>query len=343
MYKAPKLLIDLIREKVHLGPENPNGWMALKCQVCNDHSERAGFINDGGFTSFNDFNCGAKFKYEEGSGKFNRNIKHILESFGITSDDLNEISNSIFFANVPKEEKEITLKDLTKVKLFTPEVDLPDKSYPLGHNNFEEIQEPLIQYLLDRKIDPLEIQAYFSVDAKFIGRVIIPYFRNGKIIYWQARHINNGVKPRYLNCYAAKDAIIYGYDKLVERAKSPLFITEGVFDAALIGGVCILGSTLNKAKIEILKKTNRRIMFVIDRDKTGKNLAEAALENGWEITFVDVKATDINDSIIKFGREYTAFCLLKNATNKIEQKYKSHLSLDLGMLEAKIRRNKWMT
>lgn len=337
-------LTDLIQSKINLGKESRTGFFQVICAVCNDHSERGGFKFDGDSVGFSCFNCGAKFRHEEGTGKFSRDARRILEAFGISDDDLSHISNSIFFARSEgNEAKEITLKELTKVKLFTPEVALPDRCYQLGYDGFEEFQEPIIQYLLDRNIDPLETKMHFSMDPSFLRRVIIPFYRKGKVIYWQARAIDPGVKPRYKNCYAAKDAIIYGYDQLTRWDTRPLFVTEGVFDAICVDGICILGSSLNKAKIEILKKTRRRIIFVIDRDKTGNLLAQEALEQGWEITFVDVRAADINDSFIKFGKEFTAYSLIKNATNKNDKAFKSELQLGLGMLEAKLRSNKWTT
>lgn len=337
-------LTDLIQSKIFLGKESRTGFYAVRCMDCNDHSERGGFKFDGDNVGYSCFNCQARFRYEEGTGKFSRDARRILGAFGITEDDLSAISNSIFFSKIEsKEEKEITLEQLTKVKLFTPEVALPDRCYQLGHDGFEEFQEPIIEYLLRRKIDPLETKMHFSMDPSFLRRVIIPFYRNGKIIYWQARAIDGHVKPRYKNCYAAKDAIIYGYDQLNSWDTRPLFVTEGVFDAICVNGICLLGSTLNKAKIEILKKTRRRIVFVIDRDKTGNLLAQEALEQGWEITFVDVRAADINDSFIKFGKEFTAYSLMKNATNKMDKPFKSELQLGLGMLEAKLRSNKWTT
>ena len=335
-------LTDLIHSKINLGKESRTGFYQVKCAACSDHSERGGFKFDGDNVGYSCFNCGAKFRHEEGTGKFSRDARRILEAFGISEDDLSNISNTIFFAkSETKEQKEITLKELTKVKLFTPEVALPDRTYILGHDGHEEFQEPIIEYLLRRKIDPLETRMHFSMDPKFLRRVIIPFYRNGKIIYWQARTIDDNVKPRYKNCYATKDAIIYGYDELTRWDTRPLFVTEGVFDAICVNGICLLGSSLNAAKIEILKKTRRRIIFVIDRDKTGNLLGKEALEAGWEITFVDVRASDINDSFVKFGKEFTAYSLIKNATDKNEQSYKSTLSLDLGMLEAKLRNKTW--
>lgn len=330
-----KTLASIIQERVVLGGISPTGFYNLRCPVCNDYTERGGFKFDGDTTGYSCWNCQSKFKYEEGTGKLTKNAKDILEAFGITREVLRELTSSIFLK--PPEESEISLEAVTKVKLHTPEIAFPDRSRALLSDGHEEMQEPILEYLLSRKIDPLQQTLYFSLDPKFLRRVIIPYWRDGKLIYWQARTIDPGVKPRYKNPSAAKDAIIYGYDQLHAYDAAPLFVTEGVFDAIMINGLCILGSSLNAAKIEILKRTKRRLIFVIDRDQTGGALGKAVLANGWELTFVDLRANDINDSVVKFGLPYTAFSLIKNATNKSNM-LQSSISLNVGLMEARLRR-----
>jgi hypothetical protein len=321
-----KTLASIIQERVTLGNISPTGFYNLRCPVCNDHSERGGFKFDGDTTGYSCWNCNSKFKYEEGTGKLSKNAKDILEAFGITREVLRELTSSIFLK--PTEDKTISLEAVTKVKLHTPEVAFPDRTKPLLSEGHEGLQEPLIEYLIARKIDPLEHSFYFSLDPKMLRRVIIPYWRDGKLIYWQARSIDPDVKPRYKNCEVSKDAVIFGYNSLHSYEAAPLFVTEGVFDALMINGICILGSTLNVAKIEILKRTKRRLIG---------ELGKAVLENGWELTFVDIRAQDINDSVVKFGLPYTAYSLLKNATTKGNM-LQSSISLNMGLMEARLRR-----
>lgn len=330
-----KTLASIIQERVVLGSISPTGFYNLRCPVCHDHSERGGFKFDGDTTGYSCWNCQSKFKYEEGTGKLSKNAKDILEAFGITREVLRELTSSIFLK--PPEAAEISLENVTKVKLHTPEIAFPDRTRPLLSDGHEEMQEPILEYLLSRKIDPLQHTFYFSLDPKFLRRVIIPYWRDGKLIYWQARSIDQDVKPRYKNPSVAKDAIIFGYDQLHSYEQAPLFVTEGVFDSVMIDGISILGSSLNAAKIEILKRTKRRLIFVIDRDHTGGELGKAVLANGWELTFVDLRARDINDSVVKFGLPYTAYSLIKNATKK-NNTLQSSISLNMGLMEARLRR-----
>ena len=330
-----KTLASIIQERVVLGSISPTGFYNLRCPVCNDHSERGGFKFDGDTTGYSCWNCASKFKYEEGTGKLSKNAKDILEAFGITREVLRELTSSIFLK--PPEESEISLDNVTKVKLHTPEIAFPDRTRALLSTGHEEMQEPILEYIIGRRIDPLQHTFYFSLDPKFLRRVIVPYWRDGKLIYWQARSIDDGVKPRYKNPSVAKDAVIYGYDQLHSYEQAPLFVTEGVFDAIMVDGICILGSSLNAAKIEILRRTKRRLIFVIDRDQTGGELGRQVLDEGWELTFVDIRARDINDSVVRFGLPYTAFSLLKNATTKGNM-LQSSISLNMGLMAARLRR-----
>ena len=308
-----KLLRDLIEENIHLGRESSTGFRTLRCQVCNDHSERAGFKFDGDTIGYSCFNCGTKFRYEENSGKLGKHARRVLEAFGITRQQLDEIVGAAFFKKAD-EPKTITMEALKgpAIKLFTPEVDLPPRSHPLGVVHHDGLQAPLIEYLLGRKLDPIALNAHFSLDPKFLNRVILPCTRDGKVIFWQARTILDGVKPRYLSPGTDKTAVLYGYHRLWRDYDLPLFVTEGIFDAESIEGVALLGSKLNDSKIEVLNRCRRRKIVVVDRDENGKQLADLALQTGWEVTFPP--ADDANKSVMLYGKAFTIWSLLSKAT-----------------------------
>jgi len=331
---------DLIRSRVPLGRLSNTGYYEQRCAICNDHSARAGWRIEPDEVFYNCYNCHFRASYEEGTGKFNRWMKELCAANGIMESELQAISATLFFNKGEKTDKEITLEGLKKVNLHTPEVQFPARTMQLGTDGYDGLQEPLIEYLLGRQMDPLKF--FFSSDPALLRRVIIPYWRDQKLIYWQARSIDRDVKPRYKNCSASKDAIIYGYDRLFTYSEDPLFVTEGAFDAESADGIAILGSSLNAAKTEVLHKTRRRIIFVIDRDENGSDLGDQVLAQGWELTFVDPRAEDVNDSVRKFGKAYTMYTLIKNATTKTN-KVQSKLALDFGVLEAKMRKSKWQT
>ena len=341
-----KLLRDLIEANIHLGRESATGFHSVRCESCHDHTERAGFKFDGETVGYSCFNCGAKFRYEELSGKLGSGARRILESFGLTREQINEVTASSFF-NKSNESKEITMEALKpQIKLYTPEIQLPPNSYPLGSDFADELQTPLIEYLVNRCIDPLEVNAHFSTNPKFLNRVIIPCMREGRVIFWQARTILKDVKPRYASPSISKEAVLWGYDNLWKNYDQPLFVTEGIFDAACINGAALLGSKLNASKLEVFRRCRRRKIVVVDRDANGGALAELALAEGWEITFVPQGVSDVNQSVQKYGRLLTIWALLKNATVPTGLKaadgiaVKSKLELGMQMALAKMSRKK---
>lgn len=327
---------ELIQQYISLGPESPGGWRPVRCLVCNDHSDRGGFKNEAGTTSYNCFNCGHTAKAIDGQ-PLSKKFRDTLDAFHVPREAVRTIVSDMFFNKVEAEDH--TLESLTKLKLTTPEVALPEGCIPLLSDSHYDLQDPILEYLIGRNIDPTRANFMVSTEKRYKDRVIIPYYRDKKVIYWQARHIDNTVKPRYLNCVATKDAVMYGYDRLNEYNTAPLFVTEGVFNAVLVNGLALTSSTLNAAKIEILKRTRRRLIFVRDRDAKGDMLSEQVLENGWEVTTVDPRVNDINDSVNKFGLSYTAYYLMKNAqtpTNKIA----SSINLGIWGLEDRLRKRK---
>jgi hypothetical protein len=336
-----KLLRDLIESNIHLGQESSGGFRVLRCACCKDHSERAGFKFDGDTVGYNCFNCKARAMHEEHTTDMSVAMKRVLEAFGITREQINEVVGSAFFAKA-SEPKEITAAAMVPpVRLFTPEVALPPKSYPIGVHHNEELQLPLAEYILNRGLDPVALNAHFSLDPKYLNRVILPCMRDGKIIYWQARTLGNS-KPRYLSPGINKDAVLWGYDNLRRSYELPLFVTEGIFDAASIDGVALLGSKINESKLQILNRSRRRRAVVIDRDDNGGRLGQLALLHGWEITFPPNGATDVNDSHQKYGKLFTIYTLMKNMTVPTGIKtptgvtFKSQLELNMQLSLSKM-------
>ena len=328
-----KTLEQLIREKIFLGPVSNTGYHRLKCECCHDYQPRAGFKFEDNSVFYSCFNCGLKPMYEEDSGKISKKMRSVLNDFGIADEEIDKVINSSFF-NKDKKDTEstvITLASMKELDLSTPEIKLPPKSFRLGGLEHQEIQAPLIKYLKNRAIDVNEYPFWFSLEPRYDQRVIIPFYRNKKIIYWQARTILDDVKPRYDNCSAPKTAVIFNYDQLYSWSKLPLFVTEGVFDAISVNGIALLGSMINENKIEVLSKCKRRLIFVIDPDKTGRSVALKAIEHGWDITFTSGDF-DINKSIIKYGRLWTIYNLMKNIP---KNKFEAELRVNLLCKETK--------
>lgn len=312
---------SLIEDRIPFRPIS-TGWVVGKCQLpgCNDYKERAGFKFEDGQVIYNCWNCSTASRYEEFSGKMSRKFRTILNTYGLEDSEINTAVHSVLFKK-DQESATITLEKLTKVNTQTPTIKLPEKSFPLGHHEFLDYQEKLVSYLIDRKVDFNKYPFFFSLEPRFKNRIIIPYYRNGNLIYWQARSIDPNEKKRYDNAPAMRDAIMFNMDQLFKFSTAPLFISEGVFDAMMVDGVCLLGSRLNEAKAELLSSSSRRLVFVIDKDSNGKHLAEDVLARGWDITFVRPEVEDINQSVQRFGLSYTIYELIKSIPPKDKAKF----------------------
>lgn len=300
----------MILDKLPLRPKS-SGWYTCKCAVCSDYKDRGGFKFDSNAVIYNCFNCGKAARYDEGADRVSRNMREVLTAFGIDDSEISTVVNTAFFK--PKEAETIRLTDITRVNTTTPTVKLPPHSHRLGATaEHLEYQEKLVAYLLERKIDLDRYHFYFSLDQRQLNRIIIPFYRNGNLIFWQARSIDSNEKKRYDAAPVSRDAVLFNFDQLYSFSTKPLFVVEGAFDAMAFDGIALCGSTLNDAKIELLSKSRRRLIFVIDKDKNGKSLAEDVLRHGWPITFAPDGAEDVNKSVRRFGFAWTAYQLMQN-------------------------------
>lgn len=311
MIKQQKLE-ELIRERIPLGNPDSRGFYSHKCQICNDYKVRAGFKFEDNSVGFNCWNCSTTARYEEFSGQISGKMRNVLRAYGIEDSDISQVVNIAFFA--PKEEaKKLTLGSLTKVNTNTPPIKLPPNSFKIGETaDHLDIQEKLVAYLDGRKIDLNHWTFFYSTNERFKDRVIIPFYRNGSLIYWQARSINEFEKKRYDNAIVSREAVIFNMDELQRFSPMPLFVSEGVFDAMMFNGIATLGSKFTDAKLELLRRTSRRLVFVIDKDKNGRGFAESVLKAGWEITFTPDGVDDLNNSVQRFGKAFTMQQLMNN-------------------------------
>lgn len=318
MIISNKTISDIIQENIPFR-QLSTGWLAGKCAVCNDYKERAGFKIDGDVVAYNCWNCSTTAIYKNSDNRISKTFRKILNSYNISDNLIDETIGSTFFLKKP-ERSSISLKDVVGPVLDTPEVKLPPKTFRLGGTDeFAEHQEKIINYLLKRRINVFTYPFYFSIQEKYLNRVIIPFYRSGKLIYWQARAIDNLEKERYLNCPAKRDAIIFNFDRIYDVTPTPLIVSEGVFNALIFNGVSILGSKLNESKIEILSKSPRDLIFIIDKDKNGKSMAYSVLEHGWNISFAPLGAKDLNESAMKYGKIWTAKTIIENRPKNIDE------------------------
>lgn len=126
----------------------------------------------------------------------------------------------------------------------------------------------LQQFINNRKLD---YTVYIAYKGYYKGRIIIPVWENGNIVFFQGRRLFPEMEPKYLNPRTEKSSIIFNIDNF-DRNKS-IIVTEGIIDADAVGaqGTTIFGKELTRNFIDQLKLyTDEDIIIVMDNDNDGR-------------------------------------------------------------------------
>jgi hypothetical protein len=301
-------LEDIIRRHVHLPPAESSGFHKVLCPVCHDHGRkglRAGWKFEGETVGYFCFNCDAAARWERGQ-RLSKNMRNILHAFGVTDDELREIAlESLQAVDFSKVEK--------KRPSFEPKrLEMPPHFYRLTEAEIDDVWADRIWLYLERRgQNPETFPFYMSKEKEWAGRVILPSFKNGDLIYYQGRDITDKMRLKYLSPNVSKQNILHGFDELWSNRDKPLFVVEGIFDAILINGVAILGNKMSEAQEYWLTSSPRKKVYIPDRwgygAKNNYSIVERVLELGWSVSLPefgsDIK--DITDAVMRYGRFYT--------------------------------------
>lgn len=317
-----------------------NGWFYTTCAVCNDYKPRAGFkfSNDGQvvYHCFNERTCGGGYNPPETAGFMSKNMRRVLDSFGIPKQEYQQIifDNIKLYSDNPisfeAENKEVE-------RDYGPQpITIPDHFVKLSEAS-GEIAEFARLYIEDRGVDWKSYPFYVSTGKSttdprvrdWAYRVIIPAYKNNKLIYYQGRDLlDDHKRKKYLSCSHPAEKVLYFHDELYNRTSLPLFVVEGFFDALLLHGnaVSCMSSNLTEYQIKYLNLCSRNKVIVPDLTGNGVELAEQALEQGWSISIPYFKnCKDINDAVKKYGKLYVIDEIMRNIKNNFE----AELSLNM--------------
>lgn len=174
---------------------------------------------------------------------------------------------------------ELTFKE-EKVELAAPQpIYLPEGYKNISYGD-SQVAKTIRSYLNKRGFST-EFSAkngigYCDKGDKF-GFVIIPYYYNGQLRYYNARNvIGNG--PKYNNpskdiTGIGKEFIIFNHDAL--SMYNHIFICEGAFNALTMGerGVATMGKNISRYQInEFIKAPAKRFVILLDPDAKDKAL-----------------------------------------------------------------------
>jgi hypothetical protein len=225
------------------------------------------------------------------------------------------------------------LLDLIQPKQKQAKIKFNDHQLPEGQlldeNNPEH--KVYVDYVRARQIDitryPFLITPHEN--GRMANRVIVPYTYKNKIVGHTSRFLDNKI-PKYIN--QQQPGYVFNID-MQKPDWQVCIVTEGIFDALSIDGVAVMHDDISQEQATLLATLNKQIIVVPDRDKTGLNLIDRALDLGYKVSLPNwgngVK--DTNDAVIKYGKLPTLLSILENATLsriKIEMRKKQ---IDKGL------------
>ena len=313
-----RLLIDNLPVR---SSKTPSGWTTFDCPMCSDTRKCAGVISNGAKISFNCFNCG----YKTGWGMspyMGKKYKDVVMRLGATESDIHNVQMELLKVadDIQEQDESNYVYNLSKFD----SVELPENVKMIDSLSDDN---PLKQYAQDRGILGLYPLLHFE-DIANKRRVIVPFTYNGEIVGWTGRHINPPDKktPKYL--HKLQPGYVFNVDAFANNEREIVIVTEGVFDAILIDGVSVMGNSVTAEQAHLIERLGKRVILCPDRDSSGKDLIEQALELGWEVSFPPWHADckDAADAVAKYGRLLTVASIIKYATNnKIKSQVKMRM------------------
>lgn len=309
------------------------GWNVVYCEVCGDGSRtkgpRGGWIfSDGGESCFyHCFNCGCKENFStQREHFFSKGMRNVFDSFGVPSNEYNGLLLKKTNSSKQKAEKK---------KYDHKIIEIPDY-FALVKDLDAETAKPYKTFLkTEYGLTTKHYSFYYgtgktiykdkviSSEAKrYKGRLIIPYFKNGKMIYFQARDITNQSQLKYLSPDIPKNNILFNFDQLYRNTNEPLYVVEGAPDAIHLNGVSTLGNELSTPQKEFLTSCKRRKILVPDFKGDSNKLAEEFIDNGWEVSFPNyrTKFKDVSEAIVNYGKLYVAHDIVSHIKSPVEAK-----------------------
>lgn len=304
--------------------QTSSGWTSFNAICCphfghrRDTRMRGGIKFDGNNWSMHCFNCGFTCNFVLGRSITNK-TRNLLVWSGI---DEHQVKRWSLESLRQKNLIDFTTPTRPKIKIKfddhkLPEGQLVDKNDP-SHKVY-------VDYLQSRKIDSNDYPFLITPNEKgrMANRIIIPYTYQNKIVGHTSRFLDNKF-PKYIN--EQQPGYVFNFD--MQRPEwNVCIVTEGIFDALSIDGVAVMHDDINLDQVLLLSTLHKQIIVVPDRDKTGLNLCDKALELGYSVSLPnwDSSVKDVNDAVVKYGKLPTLLSILQCATTskiKIEMQRK---------------------
>jgi hypothetical protein len=276
--------------------QTPSGWISFNAPCCDDKRQRGGFIiNNGDAVSYHCFNCGVKASWQPGR-TISQKMNKLMRDLNVPDDVISQLRLEALRLN---ENSTATVRQV--IPTFEARA-LPPDSEPIVNflDNPPDKLMPVIEYLLSRNLYLEDYPFYWTPKIGFSNRVIIPFYKDGVIVGYTARAVNDS-KPKYIS--EQQPGYVFNLDKQ-QYDRNFVIVCEGPIDAISIDACALMGAEIKDSQNWLLKQLSKEIILVPDRDHEGPRTVEQALEFGWSVSMPDWPSgvKDVNDAVIKLGK-----------------------------------------
>ena len=300
--------------------QTPSGWISFNAPCCDDKRMRGGFIINGGdAVSYHCFNCGFKASWQPGrtiSAKLNKLMRDlnmpddVISQLRLEALRLNQNSTATVRQVVPTFDERALPMDAKSLEEWSTWIELQGPE-----NTDQELINAFCYLRNNRSIDPYSYPFYWTNKVGFKNRIIIPFYKDGKVVGYTARAINDA-KPKFIS--EQQPGYVFNLDRQTHD-RDFVIVCEGPFDAISIDGCAILGSNISDGQNNLLRQLHREIILVPDRDHEGPKTVKRAMELGWSASFPQWPdgIKDVNDAVNCMGKVATLLTILNaRETNK---------------------------
>ena len=294
--------------------QTPSGWISFNAPCCGDKRQRGGLVqNAGDAISYHCFNCGFKASWQPGrtiSKKMTKLMRDlnmpddVISQLRLEALRLNENSSAEVRQVVPTFDERALPMDAKSLEEWSTWIELQGPE-----NTDQELINAFCYLRNNRSIDPYSYPFYWTNKVGFKNRIIIPFYKDGKVVGYTARAINDA-KPKFIS--EQQPGYVFNLDRQTNDREF-VIVCEGPFDALSIDGCALLGAEIKDSQNWLLKQLGKEIILVPDRDHEGPRTVEQALEYGWSVSMPPWPpgVKDVNDAVKKLGRLATFHLILQ--------------------------------
>lgn len=218
-----------------------------------------------------------------------------------------------------EEDKELTKENIDRKKILSDFIRKEGIKVFGDGSELGMFGKMAYNYAMSRKLEKeyYPTMGYiFNPSSDFNRRVVVPFFEDGRIVYFIARAVDKTNPMRYL-CIRKLDSKDYVFN--IDNINEEFVIAEGVFDACSLtidqAATCLLSADIGTKQLEkIFDKRPKKIIYVPDSDRTGqmkmdKNIKKILMYcpyTGLEIYVYNVPKPfkDLNEQKIATGKNF---------------------------------------